>query len=180
MRSIFNAFIKSNNSFKGQEDGERVVLLVRRHPFPIIVSLLFFVFLALMPIVLGVIFYSFLYSNGLLAIFLFVSSVWHLILWSGMFYALAMYTLDVWIVTDRRIIDSTQHGFFNRVVSELHTSRIQDISVTVQGVISTFLKFGDLQIQTAGSEEKFRFSQIPNPEKVKDEIMKLVSLKTHS
>jgi len=87
-----------------------------------------------------------------------------------------MYTLDVWIVTDRRIIDSTQHGFFNRVVSELHLSRIQDISVSTRGVIQTFLKFGDLQVQTAGTDEKFKFQQIPHPEKVKDVIRKISNL----
>ncbi|KKQ77632.1 MAG: hypothetical protein UT00_C0008G0004 [Parcubacteria group bacterium GW2011_GWA1_38_7] len=86
-----------------------------------------------------------------------------------------MYTLDVWIVTNRRIIDSAQHGFFNRTISELHLTRIQDISVETRGFVQTILHFGDLQVQTAGTEEKFKFHQIPHPEKVKDEIMKLVS-----
>ncbi len=86
-----------------------------------------------------------------------------------------MYALDVWIVTDRRIIDSTQHGFFNRTISELHLSRVQDISTQTKGIIPTFLKFGDLQVQTAGTEEKFKFFQIPNPGKVKDTIMKLTA-----
>lgn len=86
-----------------------------------------------------------------------------------------MYMLDVWIVTDRRIIDSTQHGFFNRTVSELHLTRVQDISVHTVGVIPTLLHFGDLQVQTAGTEEKFNFLQIPNPLAVKDAIMAVVT-----
>ena len=89
-----------------------------------------------------------------------------------------MYTLDVWIVTNHRIVDSTQNGFFNRTVSELHLARIQDISVQTKGVIQTFFKFGDLQVQTAGTEERFNFSQIPNPGQVKDEIMKLASARS--
>jgi len=52
------------------------------------------------------------------------------------------------------------------------------MSVDTAGVIPTFLKFGDLQIQTAGTEEKFRFKQIPNPGKVKDEIARLSSSQT--
>lgn len=88
-----------------------------------------------------------------------------------------MYILDVWIVTNQRIIDSTQRGFFNRVVSELHVSRIQDVSVSTSGLIQTMFKFGDLQVQTAGTEEKFKFIQIPNPEDVKDEIAKLIEVK---
>lgn len=175
MKSILSIFIESTNSFDGQENGEKVILLLRRHPFVIIISLIFFLFLILIPIVVGILFFSFLYSNSFLTLFFFLSSIWYLILWSTIFFSLTMYTLDVWIVTDRRIIDSTQHGFFNRIISELHISRIQDMTVSTQGVIQTFLKFGDLQIQSAGSEEKFKFIQIPNPGKVKDEIAKLVS-----
>ncbi|MEK7116648.1 MAG: PH domain-containing protein [Patescibacteria group bacterium] len=177
LKSILNIFKESKNHFEGEETTEEVVLLIRRHPFFIIVRLVFFTILILIPIAVGIVFSSFLHANNLLSLFLFVSSVWYLFIWSGIFYALTMYTLDVWIVTDRRIIDSTQHGFFNRTISELHITRIQDISVQTEGVVQTFLKFGNLQIQTAGTEEKFKFSQIPNPTKVKDEIMKLSSAK---
>jgi len=176
MKSIFSIFRQSDNSFDGEEGGERVILLIRRHPFFVLMKLVFFLLLILIPIAMGEAFYSYLYTNGFFAIFLFVYSAWCLFLWAGIFYALTMYTLDIWIVTDRRIIDSTQHGFFNRTISELHMIRIQDVSVQTEGVIQTFLKFGDLQIQTAGAEEKFKFSQIPNPEAVKDEIMKLASV----
>ncbi|MFH0804530.1 MAG: PH domain-containing protein [Candidatus Zambryskibacteria bacterium] len=175
MKSFLSIFTASSNSFEGEENGEKVVLLLRRHPFFILVRMFLFLFLALIPIAVGIVFPLFLYSHNLLAAFLFLSGVWYVFIWSSIFYALTMYTLDVWIVTDRRIIDSTQNGFFNRTISELHLTRIQDISVQTKGVIQTFFKFGDLQIQTAGAEEKFKFSQIPHPVKVKDEIMKLAS-----
>ena len=175
MRYPFSIFIDSDNSFAGEEKDEKTLLLIRRHPFFILTRLVVFLFLALIPIAVGLSFSSFLYSNDLLASFFFVSSIWYLLIWSGIFYALTMYTLDVWIVTNRRIIDSAQHGFFNRTISELHLTRIQDISVETRGFVQTILHFGDLQVQTAGTEEKFKFHQIPHPEKVKDEIMKLVS-----
>jgi len=176
MNRLFSILFRSSNSFGGQEPGEKVVLLLRRHPFVILIRLAVFAFLSLIPIIINVWFSSFLNSNNLFPVFLFVSSAYYLLLWSIIFHSLTMYTLDVWIVTDRRIIDSTQHGFFNRVVSELHLSRIQDISVSTRGVIQTFLKFGDLQVQTAGTDEKFKFQQIPHPEKVKDVIRKISNL----
>jgi uncharacterized membrane protein YdbT with pleckstrin-like domain len=175
IKSLLSIFRESNNSFDGEENGEKVILLIRRHPFFILTRLSIFVFLVLIPIAVGIVFYSFLYANNIMNLFFFVCSLWYLFIWSGAFYSLTMYTLDVWIVTDRRIIDSLQHGFFHRTISELHLSRIQDISVKTEGVVQTFLKFGDLSVQTAGTEEKFVFLQIPNPEKVKDEIMKLAS-----
>jgi uncharacterized membrane protein YdbT with pleckstrin-like domain len=179
MTSKFKNLIASHNTFKGQEEGETVVMVVRRHPFPVIVNIIFFAFLGMIPLIVGVVFSNFLNSNDLFVIFLFLTSLWYLLLWSGLFYALTMYILDVWIITDRRIVDSTQHGFFNRVISELHMSRIQDISVSTAGIIPTFLKFGDLQVQTAGNEEKFNFSQIPHPERVKDTIMDIVGNRSH-
>lgn len=175
MKSFFSIFTESSNHFEGEEDGEKVILLVRRHPFFIIVRLVFFIILILIPITIDALFLPFLHTNNILDLFFFISSVWYLFLWSGIFYSLTMYTLDVWIVTDRRIIDSLQHGFFNRTISELHLTRIQDISVQTEGIIQTILHFGDLQVQTAATEEKFKFSQIPNPVKVKDEIMRLAS-----
>lgn len=174
IKSLLSIFKESANSFEGEDSNEKVILLIRRHPFFILVRLFLFAILFLVPMALGTMYSPQLYSNDLLGVFLFLCSVWYLIIWSGMFYSLTMYTLDVWIVTNRRIIDSKQHGFFNRTVSELHVSRIQDISVQTTGLIQTLLKFGDLQVQTAGTEERFKFFQIPNPEKVKDEIMKLV------
>mgnify|MGYP001589399367 FL=1 len=104
-------------------------------------------------------------------LYIVLASIWELIIWQLWFYALTMYLLDVWIVTNQRIIDSTQRGFFNRSVSELHNSRIQDISVKVSGLFQSLLKFGDLEVQTAGTENKFRFLQIPNPVEVKNVIM---------
>ena len=174
MKSIFSIFTKSTDSFEGQEKDENVIMLIRRHPLIIFFQLSSFAFLLLIPLVVIIVFSSFLSSNNLLTVLFFIASVWYLFLWSSAFYLITLYTLDVWIITDRRIIDSAQKGFFHRKVSELHISRIQDVSVTTQGVLQTFLKFGDLQIQTAGTEERFKFIQIANPEGVKDTIMKLV------
>ncbi len=174
---IFSIFTKTADSFEGEENGEKVVLLVRRHPFFIIMRVILFIILIVIPEAVYQTVSPLLYTNGLTGLFFFVYSLWCLFIWSGIFYSLTMYTLDVWIVTDRRIIDSKQHGFFNRTVSELHLNRVQDVSVETKGLIQTFFKFGNVQIQTAGADEKFKFMQVPNPGKVKDEIMRLVAIK---
>lgn len=173
MRNPFWLFKESHNSFEQQENGERVVMLLRRHPFTIFLKILVYVAMAALPFLAGGYFTPFLYRNGLLSVAVFFFSVYLMLIWLAAFYSLAMYSLDVWIVTDRRVLDTKQHGFFNRTTSELHLSRIQDISVETHGVIQTVLKFGDLHIQTAGTEERFTFLQIPHPERVRGEIMKL-------
>jgi uncharacterized membrane protein YdbT with pleckstrin-like domain len=175
LSDFWSIFRQSHNSFEGEESGEEVILLLRRHPFVILIRLAFSIALLFVPVIAGAVFAEFISSHNLIRLFMFLTGVWCLLLWQVIFYALTMYTLDVWIVTNRRIIDSTQHGFFNRTISELHISRIQDISVSTKGFIPTILHFGDLQVQTAGTEEKFLFMQIPKPEKVKDVIMRIAS-----
>lgn len=177
LKDLISIFRDSTGSFEGQESGERVVMLLRKHPFVIYVRLCFFLLLALIPIVLGTVFYTLLKSKGLMPLFLFVSSIWYLILWLLAFYALTMYSLNILLITDRRIVDREQKGFFNRKISELHVSKIQDISVHTKGLIETFLKFGKVVVQTAATEREFCFSQIPHPERVKDTIMKIVASK---
>ena len=80
--------------------------------------------------------------------------------------------LNVWIVTDHRIIDSEQLGLFNRTVAELNIVKVQDVEVKVEGLIATFFNFGNVEIQTAGEDKNFLFKNVPNPIGVKDMIIR--------
>lgn len=173
IKSFFSTFRDSPNSFEGQREGERVILLLRRHPFTILIRIGFFGLACFVPIIVGVMFLSYLLEHEWLNLYLFVSSIWYLGFWLAIFYFLTMYTLNTVTITDHRIIDSDQHGFFNREISELHSHRIQDVSVHTNGIIETFLKFGNVTVQTAASEKQFIFHQIPRPDRVKDVIMQM-------
>lgn len=70
-----------------------------------------------------------------------------------------------------RILDVEQKGLFNREISECYISKIQDITVQTKGVMATFLKYGDLHIQTAAEKREFVFKEISEPEKVKNVIL---------
>ncbi|MEX2013822.1 MAG: PH domain-containing protein [Parcubacteria group bacterium] len=175
IKEFFTIFRESENSFEGQKEGEKVLLLLRRHIFVILVPLTLFTLGALVPVVVGALFWSYLADNGWRELFLLVSSLWYLGFWLSIFYLLTIYTLNTVIITDRRIIDRDQHDFFNLKVSELHSDRIQDVSIHTNGVIETFLEFGDVTVQTAASERHFVFHQMPQPEKIKDLIMQITS-----
>ena len=173
IKTLFSIFRESANSFDGQEKDEEVILLLRRHLFTILLPLALFGLAGFVPVVVGIIFWSYLLAHGWLELFLFISSVWFLGFWLAIFYSLTIYTLDTVIITDRRIIDSDQRGLFNRKISELHGHRIQDVSTHTNGLIETILKFGDITVQTAASEKQFVFHQMPRPERVKDVIMQI-------
>lgn len=176
IRKIISIFSESAKTFEGQEKDEKVVLLLRRHPF-----------VALLPIgtlclfVLGVIattiyFYPTLSSSPYKSLVLFALSMFLIIMWLYAFYFLTMYTLNTVILTNKRIIDRDQHGFFDRKISELHIYRIQDVTISTKGLLPTIIHYGDVIVQTAGIEQHFVFHEMPRPEVVKSEIMKVVSM----
>ena len=175
IKSLFSIFRESACSFEGQKEGEEILLLLRRHVFTIYIRIGFYIFLFLAPIVIGLAFYSYLLNSGWFDVFFFFSTIWYLGLWIAVFHALTIYSLSTVLITNRRIIDSDQHGLFNRKVAELNSSRIQDVSTHINGVIQTFLHFGDVTVQTAASEKQFIFHQVPRPEHVKDIITQMAA-----
>jgi len=80
------------------------------------------------------------------------------------------YYLDMWILTDKRLIDIEQTGLFQREVSEIPLFRIQDMTVSISGFLATFLKFGTIAVQTAG-EKDFHIRDISKVYEIKDLIM---------
>lgn len=105
-------------------------------------------------------------------IILYAVSIAMIIFWQMAFVIFANYYLDCWIVTNERTIHTELKSLFNRMLSSVPHSRIQDITVNVSGIIPTILKYGDLQIQTAGKFHEFIFRQIPEPYKTKEIIFK--------
>ena len=165
---------KQNWFFEGKEEEEDVILVLHRHWFTLSIKILLVLFFTILPFVMLVVFSSIIVTYNLISIFSFLWVTYYLLLWYWLFYVITMYTLDNWIVTTKRIIDSLQSGFFNRKVSELHLEKIQDVSYRVNGLLATFFNFGVVEIQTAGKEQKFLFEDVPNPQKVKDIIMELI------
>lgn len=78
-----------------------------------------------------------------------------------------IYTLNTIVITNKRVIKNEQSGFFRYASAELDIAKIQDVSVKVHGILAAILRFGDLEIQTAGTQNKFLFDRLPNPEKIK-------------
>lgn len=163
-------------SFPGQHKGERILLLLRRHWFVLFVTAVFFLFFMALPLIVWLFLpRGFLVTidgsawEGVLTLGL---SAYYLFLWLLFFTAWVDYYLDVWIVTNERIIDIEQTGLFHRVISEQRLIRVQDVTSDVRGIFPTFLNFGNVFIQTAGERERFMFLQVPNPDGVKKVVLK--------
>lgn len=153
-------------TFPGQYEDEQILLIKRRHylvmlSFILMLALLilipFFVYFFL-PVVLDI-------SNAKIFknLFLFIASLYYLCLAILSFFIFIDYYLDIWIITNQRIISIEQRGLFRRIVTELRYSQIQDITSDVSGLVATFFQFGNIMIQTAAEEERIKLRQITHP-----------------
>jgi len=153
--------------FPGQHAGENVVLVFRQHPVvlrkPLIFGLLAIV-ISILP--LDVVFSGPLYDTllklpalvfGLVVLYWF----YH---WVGWYYS-------VYIVTDLRLIDIRQKGFFNRRVNEVGFDKVQSINYHIKGFQAAILKFGDITVQTYTGN--WVLQSIYHPEEVHSKMMEV-------
>ncbi|KKW10453.1 MAG: hypothetical protein UY50_C0034G0010 [Parcubacteria group bacterium GW2011_GWA2_49_9] len=160
------------------EDGEEILYIARRHWFLFFSETFFLLLFAVLPLILvfipasafNEVFSALHVTNYGAPLFTFFWSLWLMLLW--MLFALLWtnYYLDIWILTNHRIIDIEQLGLFNRHVSSFRYNQIQDATVKVSGLVETVIGFGTVEIHTA-SNESFKFKGVAKPNEVKERIM---------
>jgi hypothetical protein len=96
-----------------------------------------------------------------------------LMAWLYLYVRFVDYFLDVWILTDERIVQIKQRSLFNREIAEFDLVTVQDVSSQVRGVFGTFLNYGTIFAQTAAARDLFEFKYIPNPSRVEQLILDL-------
>ena len=166
----FSIFLKTKNSFEGQLPDEKTLKVIRKHWFTLASEGLM-LFIAAIPLLGLLIFSSFVPSVLISKFLVLMTAILFLYWWYWLFFVATMYYLNVWIITDHRIISSQQVSLFKRNVAELYLVKIQDISVNVEGFFQTFLDFGDLEVQSAAAEKKFKLVNIQRPIEIKELIM---------
>lgn len=160
-----------------KKPNEKIILLVRRHWFIIFIRLTFWTLLAFLPLIPYILFQDFdatilnnIFMSAFITVFL---GIYYLFIWLFILNNFVDYFLDVWIVTNERIINIEQRQLFSRVISEQELAKIQDVTAEIHGVIPTFLNYGEVYIQTAGEKARFIFKQVPKPLEIKRQITSL-------
>ncbi len=162
--------------FEGEQKDEKVLIVIRAHPiinigwiltsvFLLLVSLGMFIYL----IFSGPVNLPFSLATAFIAIL-----IWALIIVGIAFQQFLHWYFNLYILTNKRIVDIDFFGLFHRRVSQTHLFNIQDITYSKAGVLQNFLDFGDLRLQTAGTAPNFEFHNIPDPEGSQKHILSLV------
>jgi hypothetical protein len=165
------------------DQDEHVILEVRKHWIVFLSDVLAFIMGAILPLCIFVAAKIFFPSvlqkiipfivlpGNVYALILFFYILWILFLWLTFFIEWTKYYLDVWYVTEKRIIGIKQDKIFSREISNLRFDKIQDVTIDVRGFISTVLHFGNIKVQTAGEDNyDFRMSTVRNPDEVRKVI----------
>lgn len=127
--------------FDGQRDGEELLFVFRRH----IIAMRKGFYLLLIPFAISAV--PPLIWQDQLALFLLPIGGFIVGL-AFFFYHFIMWYFTIYIVTDQRIRQITQRGFFGKDVVELRLSKIQNISYNIPGFTGEMLGFGTIVIQT--------------------------------
>lgn len=156
----------SNRVFtKTIREGERIIKVFRPHPvrhvFGFSCTLIFF----LLPLI----FLRKLLAWEILGFVIFLSAYFFgIALLLRIFYT---FRLHAFLVTDERLIDFDQRGFFYRTVSECRFDKISDVRYTTKGLRQALFGLGDVMVSMVGEDFVLEINNISHPHKVQQFIL---------
>ena len=163
-----------SQDFNGQREGEELLFIFRRHIIAMRKGfyglLIPFAVSSIPPLIWSDNLWLFLLSFAGLLIGL-VIFMYHFLMWRYTYY----------MVTNERIRQTTQKGFFGTDVVELGLSKIQNISYNIPGFSGEIFGFGTIVVQTFVGD--LVINNVDHPEniynKLQDAVNRVESQKIH-
>lgn len=160
-------YLPKNMRFETQGDSEKVILLLRKHGITNLPWIILSVFLTLMPLFLfPLLLQQNILPDSFTALVLGIILIWYLFTLSFVLVNFLLWYFTVSIVTDERIIDIDFINILHKEFSATSMEKVEDVTMNMRGFISAIFNFGDVHIQTAGTNAFFEFLAVPYPEKV--------------
>jgi len=160
-----------------QKPYEKIIFILRRHPLTFVPTLFLFLVLSTVPVIvyflIDNLFQTLLHSPIIYPVTILAGSVYYLSMYLFFYAHFIDYYLDMWVVTNDRIVDIEQHGLFHRVITELDLFRIQDVTADVLGIFPTLFRYGNVTVKTASSTSSIIFKNISNPNHIRERLIRL-------
>ena len=161
----------------GQHEDERIIVLARKHPFFLLLSMLVPAVILLaglaLPIFLSAVGILNLNSpQELLRSSLIICLALSPLILLLIFFAYWEWENDLYILTNKRVISQKKVLRLSEHWHEAELSKIQDITTTVPNFLAHLLDYADMDIATASATGSLRFAKIPRPDSVKEEILR--------
>lgn len=152
--------------FDGQRDGEELLFVFRRH----IIAMRKGFYLLLIPFAVSAI-PPLIWQDNLE---LFLLPIGGLVIGLILFgYHFLMWYFSYYIVSDQRIRQITQHGFFGKDVVELRLAKVQNISYNIPGFSGEIFKFGTIVVQTYVGD--LVIHKVEHPDEIYNKLQDAVS-----
>lgn len=153
---------------------EQLITEIRKHPIG-----LFFIYLTGcgIAVTMAIIFYLAAFADGFSGMFtgtgVSSSSARSVLVLLGFFLVVGsiiimtiqaiLYVNNVIFVTSEKIAQVLYITLFNRKISQLSIGDVQDVTVTQKGILAHIFNYGTLVIETAGEQQNYTFTYIPDP-----------------
>jgi len=150
-------------TFNARDDGEEIILVLRRHWFTNIPWIITGILMIFAPFLL--------LTFSLWSIFppdyrLILAIFWYLLTFAVAFENFLSWYFNVFILTEERVIDIDFFNLLDKKMSEAKISMIQDVTSKTSGLTQTLFNYGSVIIQTASELPLIRINKVPNPDLV--------------
>ena len=148
-------------------EGEKIEMVIYHHFLPHLHRMIFGMILLLLPF-----FFMFvLFAQGNIGIAIFA-----LLIFVGVYYNIRQYFVwsrNVFVVTNKKIVDIDQKGFFSKTVSEVGYDKIVDIYFTSKGMLSTLFDFGTIYVKTSIPNTTLMISHVGDVKNITGHIIEI-------
>jgi uncharacterized membrane protein YdbT with pleckstrin-like domain len=153
---------QNKKEFSGQHEDEEVDLVFHQHPIvmrkALLLGLIIWTVSALPLAFVIAVWPWYIFGVGFILMFLIIGYRW--ITW---YYS-------IFIITNERLIQIRQKGFFNRGVTDISHNKIQSVNYEVKGLLATSFHFGTIVVQTYVGDLVLKY--IHHPEDVQQLLVK--------
>lgn len=156
---LFSYLDHPDIKFETYEPGEKIILLLRAHPFTqinwVFNSVLLLVFLLIMnPFISNFFNQSQMFIVNVFSLTFIASYIWSSFL---------DWYFNVGIITNKRVIDIDFSGILYKEVTVARLDKVEDITIKSGGYFEALFDFGTIFIQTAGMESNIEFANVTRP-----------------
>lgn len=148
-------------------EDESLIKIIRQPWLKLVISLILPVILILLPFFFlyplfywgnkGIIIFASLLLIGL------VRLIRNIIIWYW----------QIFIITNQRIVDIDQKGLFQKTVSDISLTKVQDVFYKIKGVWQTLTRLGDVNIILDDKKTRIEIKNIRQPRKIQQLILQL-------
>lgn len=168
-KCFYSFCLKPKLKFEFQNKDEETLLIIRAHP----ITQLFWMINALVMIVILLLVNLLLPTTFALNQIIFINFFGVIFIIAYCWFNFLNWYFNLGIVTDKRIIDVDYYYILYKEITVAYLNKVQDITLKSGGFFNSVFNYGNIFVQTAGTDPNIEFINVPKPNKVREIISNL-------